>query len=195
MATYPIPDFGLCADITMAANVNIFITDTLLARVLILETEAYNSVNGNLAIWSDDPILVGSEEAFLKINGISKNRNAIFTTNYSTGTLYRIPVKADGSAGAAQVIETDIPLSTPDGIRMLSHNQLLVTQNSGALVRIKIRGNQGIVKVVNNELDQPSSVVRVGWKLWVTEGQILRLVGADPSHLNFPFKVKKVRIK
>ena len=101
LASYLIPDFGLCADMTLGRNGSLYVTDTLLARVLKLTTPSrYSAENGQLAIWAEDPVLVGDPAVFLKINGIAYSRSgSIYTTNYSTGTLYEIPINRDGSAG------------------------------------------------------------------------------------------------
>lgn len=196
LASYPIPDGGLCADITLSDEGALYVTDTLLARVLKFETPShYSPQDGDLSVWSADPVLIGSPENFLKINGIAYSRNhSIYTTNYSTGTLYRIHINHDGSPGEVEIIETDQPLSFPDGIEMVGSHHLLVTQNTGSLVKIKIKKNQGEVSVINDNLDQPTSVARVWGQVWVTEGQILRFVGADPSPLNFPFKIRRVSL-
>jgi hypothetical protein len=88
------------------------------------------------------------------------------------------------------VINTSTALSNPDGIRMLNRNRLLVTENAGRLDLVDVR--TGMVTVINATLDQPTSVVRTGASLWVTEGQVLRLQQGQAPHI--PFKVVRVPV-
>ena len=42
---------------------------------------------------------------------------ALYVNTFNTGRLFRIPVNADGTAGALVPIETSLPLTRPDGLR------------------------------------------------------------------------------
>jgi hypothetical protein len=50
----------------------------------------------------------------------------------------------------------------------------------------------GATTVVSESLDQPTSVVRGGGSLWVSEGQTLRLVLGQPP--NLPFTVRRLLV-
>ena len=114
------------------------------------------------------------------------------TTNYSTGQLLRVAIQRDGSAAPAAVIQTPRALPTIDGIRIVAPftSSLFVTENTGALSRIDITGDTSTITTLGT-FDQPTSVIRVGRDLWVSEGQDLRLQGVDPTPLNLPFVIRR----
>jgi sugar lactone lactonase YvrE len=174
-ASYPIPDGGLCADIALARGA-VYVTDTLLGRILRVR-------GGRLELWSADPQLAGG--GFLKINGIAfDGRRTLYTTNYSTGELFAVPILPGGAAGPAAQIELDEPMAFPDGIRWRD-GYLYVAENSNGLSRVDPL--TGTRTLLDGSLDQPSSLVFVGDDIWITEGQVLRLQAEEPP--NLPFKV------
>jgi MFS family permease len=195
-ATYEVPDRGVCADSTLAHG-DVYITDTTdpiagtPGRILRLTTPRPGQADGGaLRVWSADT-LFSRPVPFLQINGITFDGiSTLYTTNLSTGELLRVPIRLDGSAAPATVIDLDRDLVLPDGIRMLDAARLLVTEMVGRLTLVNIR--TGTTAVVSESLDQPSSLVRVDGSLWVSEGQVLRLLGGQPP--NLPFKVRRLSI-
>ena len=83
----------------------------------------------------------------------------------------------------------DRDLAVPDGIRMLDPARLLVAELVGRLTLVDV--DTGMTTVVS-ELDQPTSVVRVGGSLWVSEGQVLRLLSGQPP--NLPFNLRRLSL-
>ena len=134
-------------------------------------------------MWSGDPQL--ARGGFLKINGIAfDGRRTFYTTNYSTGELFAVGIGPGGSAEPARQIALDTPMTNPDGIRWRD-GYLYVADNVRGLTRVDPRTGTRIV--LDDKLDQPSSLVFVHGDMWITEGQVLRfLTGEDPS---LPFKV------
>jgi len=191
VASYTVPDGGVCADIAFARG-DVYITDTLLGLLFKLTTPApCEAGGGTLALWSADPAF--RDAGFLQINGIAfDGARTLYTTNYSSGRLLRVTIQPGGSAGPAEVIQTSRALATLDGIRITAPfaRSLFVTENTGALSRIDISGNTAQVTTLGT-FDQPTSLVRVGRDLWVTEGQDLRLQGVDPTPVNLPFVVRR----
>lgn len=197
VASYTVPDRGVCADIVLVGR-DVFITDTvdptvqpaLPGRILKLTTPARTSaLGGTLSVWSADPALT-EPTGGLQVNGIAYDgRSTIYTTNYSSGTLVRVPIAADGSAAPASKVTLPRGLQNPDGIRMLDANRLLVTENPGPLSVIDVR--TGAITLVGT-FDQPTSVVRSGNSLWVAEGQVLRLQQGQPP--NLPFKIQRITV-
>ncbi|MFC7549980.1 hypothetical protein [Plantactinospora sp. GCM10030261] len=198
VATYTVPDRGVCADIALVRG-DVFITDTvdptvspaLPGRILKLTTPSrYSAVGGTLSVWSADPAFT-QPTGGLQINGIAYDGgSSIYTTNYSGGRLVRVDIAADGSAKPAVVIPVSRPLQNPDGIRMLDSRRLVITENAGPVTVVDVR--TGAVTDYAT-VDQPSSVVRTGDRLWVAEGQILRLqTGQAP---NLPFKIRRLPVE
>jgi hypothetical protein len=194
-ATYELPDRGVCADIALAHG-DVYITDTtdptaatrLPGRILRLTTPRPNQADGGtLTVWSADPLFTRPAPP----NGIAfDGSSTLYTTNLSTGELLGVRIRLDGSAAPASVVDLDRDLVVPDGIRMLDPARLLVTELVGRLTLVNV--HTGATTVVSEALDQPTSVVRVGGSLWVSEGQTLLLVlGQRP---NLPFTVRRLSV-
>jgi hypothetical protein len=191
VASYTFPDGGVCADIATARGA-VYVTDTANptvsgapGRILKLTTPAGSAAGGTLSVWSADPAL--THGSGLQVNGIAfDGGKTLYTTNYNSGELLKVGINADGSAGAVSVVLPAGTYVNPDGIRMLDHNHLLVTENPGRLDEVNLA--TGTNTVLNSTLDQPTSVVVNYRGLWISEGQDLRLQqGQTP---NLPFKVR-----
>src|SRR5262249_5059529 len=173
-ASYQVPDRGVCADIALAHG-DVYITDTTdptagtPGRILRLTTPRPTQAdNGALMVWSTDPLFT-SPVPFLQINGIAFDGiAALYTTNLSTGELLRVPIRRDGSAAPATLIDLDRDLVVPDGIRMFTPARLLVTEGAGRLTLVNV--DTGTTDVVAESLDQPTSLVRAGGRPLVSEG-------------------------
>jgi len=203
-ANYELRDGGVCADIALVHG-DVYVTDTtdptaatrLPGRILRLTTPRPGQADaGTLAVWSADPLFTRPappDPSFpldVQINGIAFDGvSTLYTTNLSTGELLRVPVRLDGSAAPATVIDLDRDLVVPDGIRVLDPARLLVAELVGRLTLVNLQ--TGTTAVVS-ELDQPTSLVRVGGSLWVSEGQVLRLVSGQPPSL--PFKLRRLSV-
>ena len=187
-ASYAMPDGGVCADITLARG-DVYVTDTGGGRIVRLTTADRKSASGGtLAVWSDDPRLAGG--TFLRINGIAfDGRRTLYTTNYSTGELFAVRIGSRGTAEPAVPILLDTPMTNPDGIRWRGR-YLYVADNANGLSRVDPRA--GTRTVIDGSLDQPTSLVFVGRKIWITEGQVLRLQAGVPP--NLPFRIVRLRL-
>lgn len=196
VAAYTFGERGVCADIALARG-DVYVTDTtdptvspaLPGRIFRLTTPAGSAAGGDFRLWSADPAFTGP--GGLEINGIAfDGRSSFYTTNYSSGTLVRVDLAADGSALPAVTIPVSLPLTNPDGIRMLDRNRLLITENPGRLTLVDVTTGEATVQ--SSSLDQPTSVVRSGVDLWITEGQVLRLQAGEAP--NLPFKVRRLPV-
>jgi hypothetical protein len=204
-AHYALPDRGVCADIAVAHG-DVYLTDTtdptaatrLPGRILRLTTPRPGQADqGTLRVWSTDPLFTRpappapSFPLAIQINGIAFDGiSTLYTTNLSSGELLRVRIRLDGSPAPATVIDLDRDLVVPDGIRMLDPARLLVTELVGRLTLVNI--DTGTTAVVSESLDQPTSLVRVGGSLWVSEGQVLRLVRGQPP--NLPFTLRRLPV-
>ena len=186
-ASYEMPDGGVCADIAIARG-DLYVTDTLLGRILRLTTpDCHSAQNGTLAVWSADRKLAGG--AFLQINGIAFDGDrTLYTTNYSTGELFAVRIRPGGAARPAVEIHIE-PMAFPDGIRWRD-GYLYVASNVQGLLRVDPR--TAMTTLIDGSLDQPTSLVFVHDDIWITEGQVLRLQMNQPP--NLPFTVVRRRI-
>jgi hypothetical protein len=182
------------------AHDDVYLTDTTdpiagtPGRILRLTTpRPAQADGGTLTVWSADPLFTGRpfNGIAFQVNGIAfDGMSSLYTTNLSTGELLRLRIRLDGSPAPATVIDLDRDLVLPDGIRMLDPARLLVVEGVGRLTLVNV--HTGTTAVIAQSLDQPSSLVRVGESLWVSEGQIWRLLGGQPP--NLPFKVRRLFI-
>jgi sugar lactone lactonase YvrE len=188
VASYTMPDGGVCADIALARR-DVYVTDTLGGRIVrFTETKPRSAAGGKLAVWSADPQLAGG--AVLKINGIAFDRQrTLYTANHSTGELFAVRIAPDGSAEPADPIRLDTPMTNPDGIRWRGR-YLYVAENPNGLSRIDPRTETRTL--IDGSLDQPTSLVFMGREIWITEGQVLRLQAGEQP--NLPFKVVQRRL-
>ena len=182
-ASYIMPAGGVCADIALARG-DVYVTDTGMGRIVRLTTPHRDSATrGSLDVWSADPELAGGGP--LRINGIAfDGRRTLYTTNYSTGELFAVGIARNGDAEPAVPIPLDTPMTNPDGIRW--HGRYLyVAENANGLSRVDPRRRTRTL--IDDSLDQPTSLTFAGCHIWITEGQVLRLQAGKPA--NLPFRV------
>ena len=182
-ASYIMPAGGVCADIALARG-DVYVTDTGMGRIVRLTTPDRDSATrGSLDVWSADAELAGGGP--LRINGIAfDGRRTLYTTNYSTGELFAVGIARNGDAEPAVPIPLDTPMTNPDGIRW--HGRYLyVAENANGLSRVDPRRRTRTL--IDDSLDQPTSLTFAGCHIWITEGQVLRLQAGKPA--NLPFRV------
>ena len=73
---------------------------------------------------------------------------AVYVNTFFSGELFRIPVNADGSAGAIVPIETSMPLIRPDGLRTVGPQTLIQAEGQGRVTELTINGNRAEVRVL-----------------------------------------------
>ena len=99
--TYPFPpNSRICNDIAMSTDGTAYVSESFGGRVHRLKPGATP-----LEVWASDPQLTVIDGLALLDDG------SLYVNNFTTGRLFRIPVNADGSAGAMVPIETSMPLS------------------------------------------------------------------------------------
>src|SRR5215467_8341357 len=99
-ASYAFPGNGLCNDIAVAKDGSVYATDTIQARVLRLKKGA-----SALDVWAADPALLNTADGIALLDD-----GAVYVNSVGQGFLVRIPVQADGSAGAITKLENSQPL-------------------------------------------------------------------------------------
>ena len=182
------PDGGVCADITLAGG-DLYVTDTLLGRILRLTTPDPSSAeDGRLTVWSADRKLAGRPR-LSRINGIAFD-GAGRSTQPTTA---RATCPPSGSRTVARRAgRPDPPPHTDHDSRRhpVARRYLYVADNGHGVVRVDPR--KGKTTVIDESPDQPTSLVFVDDDIWITEGQVLHLQINDPTCL--PFKVVRRRL-
>ena len=150
--TYPFPaNSGICNDIAVSADGSAYASESFRGRVHRLKPGATA-----LEVWaSDSAIAVIDGLAFLA-------DGSLYVNNFMSGKLFRIPVKADGSAGAVVPIETSLPLNRPDGLRAAGPGILIQAEQQGRVAELTINGDRAEVRVLKDGLARPSGVTMVG---------------------------------
>lgn len=150
--TYPFPpNSRVCNDIAVSADGSVYASESFAGRVHRLKLGATA-----LEVWAaDSAISVVDGLAFLA-------DGSLYVNNFATGKLFRIPVKADGSAGALVPIETSMPLVRPDGLRTVGPKTLIQAEQQGRVAELTIDGDRAEVRVVKDGLTRASGVTVVG---------------------------------
>jgi sugar lactone lactonase YvrE len=161
-ASYPFPGNGLCNDIAVAKDGTVYATDTTGARVLRLKKGG-----GALDVWATDAMLLGTADGIALLAD-----GSVYVNSVGQGTLLRIPVKADGSAGPIARLETSRPLMTPDGMRSVGSKTMLLVEGAGRLDEVTINGDKAEIRVLKEGLTGPTAVTLVGGMAYVAEAKL-----------------------
>lgn len=148
-------------DLSFDAAGNLFVTEPFLGKVWKITPQ------GSAGVWSDSPLLAGNPTNpaltvhLFGADGIAFDRGDknLYVGNLDAGTIVRIPVNANGSAGTASVWVADARLKGCDGIAFDAAGNLYVAVN-GQDQLLKI-ARTGVITVVAKgaPLDAPSSLV------------------------------------
>jgi len=181
-----------CNDIASDAAGNLYVTDSFLG---IERLPASAAATDPLHLWATGAAYQPATVGAFAVNGIAIDGANVYTDNLDRGILARTPISPDGSAGTAVEI-AGVTLTACDGMRWAAPNTLLVAEGEGALSKIVIdpAHDTGVRDVVSNRIDRPSAVAVTDGAAWVTEGQIRRMFGLDPTPTSVPFLVQRVEL-
>lgn len=187
VASYPLNTGGLptmCNDMTIAANGDVYATETLGGRVLRL-------VNGGAAfdIWATDPEFATAdgialaEDGTLYINAIQRNN------------LVRANIDAAGNFAGATVLTPSRPMGGPDGLRLLEGHRFLQSEgNAGLITVVTIEGDHARIETIAEGVDYASAVTAVNGRAFYPEGKLRFLFGPLAGQDPGPFIVRNVAI-
>jgi sugar lactone lactonase YvrE len=161
-ASYAFPGNGLCNDIAVARDGTVYATDTTQARVLRLRKGATT-----LDVWSADPMLLATADGLALLAD-----GNLYVNSVGQGTLLRIDVNKDGSAGKITKLETSRPLMQPDGMRSVGSKTMLLVEGAGRLDEVTINGDKAEIKVLKDGLTGPTAVTLAGGTAYVTEAKL-----------------------
>ena len=163
-AHYVFPAGGMCNDIAVGANGDVYATDTSGMQVVRLP-------KGGTALE------VGSAKgAFGPAGGVRDGITVVggrvIVNTLLTSKLFAVEVGADGKAGAVTELALSQPLTRPDGMRALGNDGLLSTDGTGKIQHVRINGAQAEVTTVKEGLDGVVAVTAVGKMGYALEGQL-----------------------
>jgi sugar lactone lactonase YvrE len=159
--SYPFPGNGLCNDIAVAKDGTVYATDTNMGRVLRLKKGA-----AALDVWAEDAMTLATADGIALLSD-----GHVYVNSVGQGTLLRIPVKADGSAGPIVKLEPSRPLMGPDGMRSIGSKTMLLVEG-GRLDEVTINGDKAEVKVLKEGMTGVTAVTLTGSMAYVAEGRL-----------------------
>jgi len=152
------PTSSLPNELAFDEDGNLYITDTFGGAVWRL------SKSGELGIWIASALLEGTGALFgvpAGANGLAffdddDGLSSLYVANTDKGTIVRIPVLANGSAGVPSVFAQHESLVSADGIKFDIKGNLYVAVNlKGTLARVDRCGR---VETLVEGLDRPASL-------------------------------------
>jgi len=174
-ASYPFPGNGLCNDIAVAKDGTVYAADTIQARVLRLKKGATA-----LDVFASDPMLLATADGLALLDD-----GNLYINSVGQGTLNRIDINKDGSAGKITKLEPSRPLQGPDGMRSVGKKTMLLVEG-GRLDEVTINGDKAEIKVLKEGMPGITAVTLTGGMAYVAEAKLnLR---ADATKDPGPFK-------
>lgn len=150
--TYPFPpNSRICNDIAVSIDGTAYVSESYGGRLHRLKPGGTQ-----LEVWAADSVLDVIDGLAFLADG------SLYVNNIASGKLFRIPVNADGSAGAIVPIETSIPLVRPDGLRTAGPQKLIQAEQQGRVAELTITGNRAEVRVLQEGLTRAAGVTIVG---------------------------------
>jgi sugar lactone lactonase YvrE len=160
-ASYPFPGNGLCNDIAVAKDGTVYAADTTLARVLRLKKGATA-----LDVFAADPMLLATADGLALLED-----GNLYVNSVGQGTLNRIDINKDGSAGKITKLETSRPLQGPDGMRSVGKKTMLLVEG-GRLDEVTINGDKAEIKVLKEGMPGITAVTLTGGMAYVVEAKL-----------------------
>jgi streptogramin lyase len=180
-ASYPLlGDTNACNDITVAPDGTVYVSDLANGQIQRLKKGA-----AALDVWSKTP-----ESA--NIDGITFLGPVLYFSNVQTGHIYRLPIGADGAAGAPVDIALPQPLGGPDGVRAWNGKLYVAENRTNQVSELTITGDSAMVKVLKGGFQTATGVAPTRDTVWVEESKQnywrAPLLGSDPN----PFIIQPV---
>jgi hypothetical protein len=148
-------DVNLCNDFTIGPDRALYVSDTLGSRIFRVKPDAQEA-----ELLIEDRTLDG-------IDGITFLDGVLYANNVISNNLCRIPLDAEGKAGAPVQIWPNRPIKGPDGMRA-AHGKLFLAENkNGRASMVTIDGNQTTVTTLLDGLTTPTAIEPAGDTLWV----------------------------
>jgi hypothetical protein len=154
---WPLPgDSNLCNDFTIGPDHALYVSDTSGARIYQVKPGATEGE----PLLENKPLLTG-------IDGLTFLDGQFYVNNVLSNQIYRIPIDANGKAGAPVQIWTDQAIKGPDGMRAAIGRISLAENRNGRASMLTISGDIAHVVVVLDGLTAPTAIDPAGDTLWV----------------------------
>ena len=166
----------VCNDMTLARDGSLYVSDTPNGRIFRVARGGKN-----LDLVAEDDQLKGIDGIVFASDG------TLYANLVTKGTLWRIGIGKDGTAGPLVQLTASQPLEGPDGFRLIRGNRFLLEENhAGRIDEIAIEGDTARVRVLKDGLMTPTAGIVVKNTVYVLERKVeyLRkpeLKGKDPG--------------
>jgi sugar lactone lactonase YvrE len=186
-ASYKFPGSAtFCNDMIVTADGTLYVTNSLSPQIFRLAPGAKE-----LDLFVEDKQFQPPKGAGLDGIAFGGDGN-IYVNTFNGGDLFRVEVK-NGKAGAVTKLATSRPLDLPDGLRQLDGQTFLMAEGSGSVDRVTIDGDKATIETIKDGLNEPTSLIKRGQTIWVTEGQLSHLFDAkDKGPPSLPFHIVPV---
>lgn len=124
-----------------------------------------SAAGGSPRVWANGPALAPT--SFIGANGVKVHGNAIWASNSDRGTLVRIPLRRDGSAGAVQTRATGLGFIDDFGFLGPGDTLLAALITANQVVIVYPNGTHHTVLTAADGLSNPTSVAVRGTTVYV----------------------------
>jgi sugar lactone lactonase YvrE len=184
-----LPPDALPNDVVFDAQGQLFVTDSIGGRIFRVDAA------GAVSVWQQSPLLLGAPNPQpphppfpIGANGLAFAGANAYVCNTDMGTLVRVPVNPDGSAGVPEVFLGGALLGGADGLRADAGGNLYVANVAQSLI-VLVTPQRAMTVIADglDGLDSPSSLCfatlagHPGWLFAVNYATIsAQIPGANP---------------
>ena len=189
--SFILPGGGFCNDLTMDKNGTLYVTDSWSPRILTLTRSATK-----LTQWINDENL-GADQWSLNGIDVDNSLDLIYVVNINTGSLWQIPIEANGTAGVPIEITLSSELRRPDGLKLIGPNTLAAAEGASggmSIITVNQIDHKGDVRRISDGLDGIATFAYHQGSAWVVEAQggSFWCAPKDCGEPTYPFKVTEV---
>lgn len=187
---WPLPGGGFCNDLAAAPGGGLFVSDTAQPRILRFDPDS------GLTTWAEDPLLGGAD---FNGNGIVVDQDWVYLVTFGDGRLLRVPITAEGTAGAPESVVLPRPLAGADALRQIAPGVLAVFENdipggNGRVTRVNLEGGQATLTPMAEGLDEPTSGIITDDRVIVLQSQFRKLFGSEQGAEPGPFELLTIPV-
>ncbi len=198
---------GICNDLVLDGDGHLYLTDSFANRIVKISADVKERPGENAdtaQVWSADTAFGSLMPMTFGLNGIAwDGANNIYSVGFhghisdadpntlDPSHLYRIPIQADGAAGAAEIVG-DLPFG--DGLEWLGANRFLVNEQSSVVSIMELTAAGLTTTPVATGLDFSTTSVVVGDGFWVVEGQLDHFLDPTIGPATSPFLIKRFEL-
>ena len=154
---------------------DLYITDSLLGVVWKVPTRG-----GGPSVWATGPAL--QRTSFFGANGIAVHDHAVWVSNSDQGTIVKIPIRADGSAGTIQPMVTGLTGAVDNFTVLGSGDTILATlDQSSQVILIRPASRPQLVLSAMDGLSNPTDIAVRHDTIYVTNAAYFTFT--DPNLL------------